>query len=109
MAEEMKLPSFIQVHGLQPVQSGKTKTGRDFTMQKASCQFLNEDGEHMQVGILRLPAADVGKLKPGIYRPVFGLRIDYQNNEVAPTLLSLDPMPALPPAGKASPAVKAQA
>ncbi len=107
MSEEIKLPSFIQVHGLQPVQSGKTKTGRDFTMQKASCQFLDADGVAMQVGILRIPAADVGKLKPGIYMPTFGLRIDYQNNEVAPTLLSLTPMPSrTAPVAAAAPAAK---
>lgn len=93
MSEEIKLPSFIQIFGLQPVQNGTSKTGRAYSIQKASCQLLDEEGVQMQVAILRLPAADVGNIKPGIYRPAFGLRIDYQNNEVAPVLLSLTPMP----------------
>lgn len=95
MSEEIKLPSFIQVFALQPVQNVKSKKdGREFPVQKASCQFLDENGEQLQVGVMSVSSADIGKLKPGIYRPRFGMRIDYNSNEVKPILAGLDPMPS---------------
>ncbi len=94
MSEEIKLPSFIQIFALQPVQPIKSKKdGREFHIQKASCQFLDENGEQLQVGVMTLPSAEVGKIKPGIYRPRYGMRMDYNNNEVKPVISGFDPMP----------------
>lgn len=94
MSDEIKLPSFINVHAVMPVQKGVGKNGKPYEIQKASVSLLDENGELLQAGVLRVPNSAVGKLKPGVYAPGFGMRIDFQNNEVIPVMNSLLAVPS---------------
>jgi len=98
MDEVKKLPSAIQILVVQEPREGTGKTGKPYKFQNAECVMLDEDGVMLQVGVMRVPNDSIGQVKPGVYRPSFGIRVDFQTREVKPVLMSLLPVPQRPAA-----------
>lgn len=90
--EIKKLPSFIQILVAQKPNEGMGKNGKPFKFQNADCVMLDEDGVMLQVGVLRVPNDLVDKIRPGVYQPGYGVRVDFQSREIKPVLMSLTPV-----------------
>lgn len=89
MDEIKKLPSFIQILVAQKPSEGIGKNGKPYKVQNADCVMLDEDGVMLQVGVMRVPNDLIDKIKPGVYQPGFGIRVDFQSREIKPVLMSL--------------------
>ena len=92
MDEIKKLPSFIQILVAQKPKEGVGKNGKPYKFQEADCVMLDEDGVMLQVGVMRVPNDLIDKIKPGVYQPGFGIRVDFQSREIKPVLMSLTPV-----------------
>ena len=92
MDEIKKLPSFIQILVAQKPNEGMGKNGKPYKVQNADCVMLDEDGVMLQVGVMRVPNDLIDKIKPGVYQPGFGIRVDFQSREIKPVLMSLTPV-----------------
>lgn len=81
------LPSFIQVIVVGDVLNKKYE-GREYTTQQLECIALDADGKPLQVGVLAVPKDKQGLLTTGIYRPVFGMRVD-RERRIVPAIIDL--------------------
>lgn len=93
------LPSVIQVIVAGPVQDKKYQD-REYKSQQLECLALDDAGQPLQVGIVRVPTHLHGQIKAGFYRPVFGMRVD-RDRVIQPVLLDLTPYKPAPLSGKA--------
>lgn len=93
------LPSVIQVIVAGPVQDKKYQD-REYKSQQLECLALDDAGQPLQVGIVRVPTHLHGQIKAGFYRPVFGMRVD-RDRVIQPVLLDLTPYKPAPAAGVA--------
>lgn len=93
------LPSVIQVIVAGPVQDKKYQD-REYKSQQLECLALDDAGQPLQVGIVRVPSHLHGQVKAGFYRPVFGMRVD-RDRVIQPVLLDLTPYKPAPAAGVA--------
>ena len=93
------LPSVIQVIVAGPVQDKKYQD-REYKSQQLECLALDDAGQPLQVGIVRVPTHLHGQVKAGFYRPVFGMRVD-RDRVIQPVLLDLTPYKPAPLSGKA--------
>lgn len=93
------LPSVIQVIVAGPVQDKKYQD-REYKSQQLECLALDDSGQPLQVGIVRVPSHLHGQIKAGFYRPVFGMRVD-RDRVIQPVLLDLTPYKPAPAAGVA--------
>lgn len=91
------LPSVIQVIVAGPVQDKKYQD-REYKSQQLECLALDDSGQPLQVGIVRVPSHLHGQIKAGFYRPVFGMRVD-RDRVIQPVLLDLTPYKPAPAAG----------
>lgn len=66
--------SIVQILKLNEARSGKTVTGREWTIQDAECLLLNDDGTINEVGVLTIPRELNGKATPGTFMGAFALR-----------------------------------
>lgn len=104
------LPTFIQVLVAQPVREGKGKNDRPYRFQELECVALDEHGAALQVGVLPCPSSKIGLVEPGVYTPVYGMRVDFQTRKIGPSIVDLNRVeqrqkvsaPAPAPAPKAS-------
>lgn len=101
MDEIKKLPSFIQILVAQKPNEGVGKNNKPYKFQNADCVMLDEDGVMLQVGVMRVPNDLIDKVKPGVYQPGFGIRVDFQSREIKPVLMSLTPVRQQAPAAAA--------
>jgi len=83
------LPSVIQVLVAGPVQQKKYQD-REYTTQQLECLALDDAGQPLQVGVIRVPKALQGTVKPGFYRPVYAMRVDRERN-IQPFISDLTP------------------
>lgn len=95
------LPSFLQVLVVGPVLNKKYE-GREYTTQQLECLGLDDSGQPLQVGVVPVPKALQGTIKPGIYRPVFGMRVD-RERKFQSVIMDLTPYKPAPASGVASP------
>lgn len=93
------LPSVIQVIVPGPVLDKKYQD-REYKSQQLECLALDDAGQPLQVGIVRVPTHLHGQIKAGFYRPVFGMRVD-RDRVIQPVLLDLTPYKPAPLSGKA--------
>lgn len=93
------LPSVIQVIVAGPIQDKKYQD-REYKSQQLECLALDDAGQPLQVGIVRVPTHLHGQIKAGLYRPVFGMRVD-RDRVIQPVLLDLTPYKPAPLSGKA--------
>lgn len=93
------LPSVIQVIVPGPVLDKKYQD-REYKSQQLECLALDDAGQPLQVGIVRVPTHLHGQIKAGFYRPVFGMRVD-RDRVIQPVLLDLTPYKPAPAAGVA--------
>lgn len=93
------LPSVIQVIVPGPVLDKKYQD-REYKSQQLECLALDDAGQPLQVGIVRVPTHLHGQVKAGFYRPVFGMRVD-RDRVIQPVLLDLTPYKPAPLSGKA--------
>lgn len=93
------LPSLIQVIVPGPVLDKKYQD-REYKSQQLECLALDDAGQPLQVGIVRVPTHLHGQVKAGFYRPVFGMRVD-RDRVIQPVLLDLTPYKPAPVAGAA--------
>lgn len=83
------LPSVIQVLVAGPVQQKKYQD-REYTTQQLECLALDDNGQPLQVGVIRVPKALQGQIKPGFYRPVYAMRVDRERS-IQPFIAGLTP------------------
>lgn len=93
------LPSFIQVLVVGPVLNKKFD-GREYQTQQLECLGLDADGQPLQVGVVPVPKSLHGLVKPGIYRPVYAMRVD-RERRFTPFISDLTPYKPAPSAPKA--------
>lgn len=94
------LPSIIQVIVPGPVLDKKYQD-REYKSQQLECVALDDSGQPLQVGIVRVPQHLHGQIGTGFYRPVFGMRVD-RDRVIQPVLLDLTPYNPAPAKGLAA-------
>lgn len=67
--------SILQIFKLNEPRTG-VKNDRKWEMQDAECAVLDEAGNVDSVGVLMIPKALMGQVKPGIFLGSFALRPD---------------------------------
>ena len=85
------MQAIIQILKVNDLRTG-TKDGRTWEMQDAECALLTEDGAFDQVGVLMIPKALRGQVKPGIYTGGYAMQPD-RDRRISPVLVSLIPVP----------------
>lgn len=93
------LPSIIQVLVPGPV-IDKKYDGREYKAQQLECLALDDVGQPLQVGIIRVPTHLHGQIGAGYFRPVFGMRVD-RDRVIQAVLLDLKPYKPAPASGVA--------
>ncbi|WP_287919115.1 hypothetical protein [Comamonas sp.] len=101
------LPSIIQVLVPGPVLDKKYQD-REYKAQQLECLALDDAGQPLQVGIIRVPSHLHGQISAGFYRPVFGMRVD-RDRVIQPVLLDLTPYKPAPASGTSAPSKSAAA
>lgn len=99
------LPSFVQVIKPGPVED-KQYQDRKYKTQQLECVALDDAGEVLQVGVIKVPTHLHGQISSGYYRPVYGMRVN-RERVIEPVLLDLAPFKPAPASGgsaKADPA-----
>lgn len=89
------------------IEEKKSKKGEPYTVRKAACVLLDDDGKPVTVGAIRsrlLPTEFWEKLVPGMYRAVFALRVPEwgdDKGDIVPVVTQLTPIQprAAKPAG----------
>lgn len=82
----------------------KRKDGTPYTLRKAACILLDDEGKPTTVGAIRsrlLPAEFWEKLVPGMYRAVFALQVpDWGDDkgDIVPVVTELTPVQMRKPA-----------
>lgn len=93
------LPSVIQVLVPGPVLDKKYQD-REYKSQQLECLALDDAGQPLQVGIVRVPQHLHGQIGPGFFRPVFGMRVN-RDRVIEPVLIDLTPYKPAPATGAA--------
>lgn len=88
------LPSFVQVIKAGPVLD-KEYQDRKYKTQQLECVALDDAGEALQVGVIKVPAHLHGQVSRGYYRPVFGMRVN-RERVIEPVLIDLTPYKPAP-------------
>lgn len=84
------MQALIQILVVNDLKSGTSaKTGNKYEIQDAECVLLNDDGTPSQIGVLSIPKALRGAVKPGIYTGSFALRPDLQTRRIEAVLTGL--------------------
>ena len=91
------LPSFIQV-GVPGEVVDKKYENREYKAQQLECVCLDDAGNPLQVGIIRVPQHLLGQVGAGYFRPVYGMRVD-KDRVIQPVLLDLTPYKPAPATG----------
>ncbi|MDH1903413.1 hypothetical protein N5D67_14005 [Comamonas aquatica] len=91
------LPSLVQVIIAGPVLD-KAYQDRKYKTQQLECIALDDTGQELQVGVIKVPTHLHGQISRGFYRPVFGMRVN-RERVIEPVLIDLTPYkPAAAPA-----------
>lgn len=85
--------AFIQIIKVNDAKSGE-KDGRKWELQDCECILLNDDGSPSQVGVLSLPKALRGQVKPGRYTGSFTLQPDLRTRRIEAVLVGLTAVPS---------------
>lgn len=76
---------------------GKGKvSGKDYKLTEAHCVIRKEDLSASGVGVMIIPKALDGTIKPGLYSCSFGLETPTYGDEaghVVPTIVAMTPLP----------------
>lgn len=94
------LPSVIQVLVPGPVLDKKYES-REYKSQQLECLALDDAGQPLQVGIIRVPSHLHGQIKTGFFRPVYGMRVN-RERVIEPVLVDLTPYKPAPASGVAA-------
>lgn len=76
---------------------GKAKSGKDYKLTEAHCVIRKENGEAAGVGVMVIPKALDGTIKPGMYSCAFALETPTYGDEaghVVPAIVAMTPLPA---------------
>lgn len=90
----MSMPAFIQILLVGQL-TPKTYEGRSYNTQEAECVLLDENGETLQIGVLRF-SEKFQKEPPtkGLYRPVFSMVASPKDRKIGAVITDLQPVDA---------------
>lgn len=94
------MQAIVQILKVNEMRTGN-KDGRAWEMQDAECLLLTEEGHVDQVGVLMIPKALRGNVKPGTYTGSFSLQPD-RERRINAVLVGLNPLPLKSSQGKAA-------
>jgi len=81
---------------LLSTKEGKAKSGKDYKLTEAHCVIRKEDMSAAGVGVMVIPKALDGTIKPGLYSCSFALETPTYGDEaghVVPAIVAMTPLP----------------
>ena len=98
-APALVLPSLVKVIIAGPVLD-KAYQDRKYKTQQLECIALDDTGQELQVGVIKVPTHLHGQISRGYYRPVYGMRVN-RERVIEPVLVDLTPYKPAPATGAA--------